>query len=156
LVETAFAVGLVAIFFIALFLINSQCLYYVNCSRELLDASDILQTRVEQMRNCHWSQITASDGSYISGSNILGTAVNGASALGSVTEVIKVDSYPTPTGTPITVTRASNGTVTVSQTNSSVTNGDMAAITVQLTWTTAPGGRARSVAISTVWAENTR
>jgi hypothetical protein len=156
LIETTFAVALVAIFFVALFMINTQCLYYVNCSRELLDASGVLQTRMEQLRNCHWSQITASNGSYISGSNVLGKAVSGESSLGSATEVITVDSYPTATGAPIKVTRASNGAVTVNHTNSAVANGDMAAITIQLTWTTAPGKRARSVALSTIWAENTR
>jgi hypothetical protein len=165
LVDTAFGAALVAIFFIALFLINSQCLYYVNCSRELLDASGILQARMEQLRNCHWSQIADSTGSYISGSNILGTAVSGESLLGSVTEVITVDKYPTPTPAPsgsptptppIKITRSPNGTVAVNQQNSSVATGDMAAITISLSWSTAPGARARSVSLSTVWAENTR
>jgi hypothetical protein len=155
LVETAFGVALTAIFFIALFLINSQCLYYVNCSRELLTASGVLQTRMEQLRNCHWSNVTKSDGTYISGSNVLGTAAPGASLLSSTVETITVDSYPTPTNTPITITRT-NGTASVTQTNANVTNGDMATITIQLTWNTAPGRRARKVALSTVWAENTR
>jgi hypothetical protein len=163
LVETAFAAALVAVFFAALFLINSQCLYFVNCSREILCASGILQTRMEQLRNCHWSQVTASDGSYISGSNVLGTAPPGAGILGSVTEVITVDKYPKPSPSaspsptpPIQVTRASNGAVTVNQQNTSVSGGDMAFITIQLTWTTAPGARSRSVMLSTIWAENTR
>jgi hypothetical protein len=156
LVETAFSAALVGIFFAALFLINSQCLYYVNASRELLCASGILQTRMEQLRNCHWSQVTDTSGNYISSASVLGTAVSGQSNLGATTEVIKVDSYPTPTGTPITVTRGSDGTVTVNQTNSAIANGDMASITVQLSWTTAPSARSRSVMLSTIWAENTR
>jgi hypothetical protein len=162
LIETAFGAALVAVFFIALFLINSQCLYYSNCSRELLTASGVLQTRMEQLRNCHWSQVTASSGSYVSGSNVLGTAAPGASLLSTPVEVITIDSYPvpqasaTPAATPIQVTRNSNGTTTVNSTNSAVANGDMAAITIQLTWNTAPGARSRKVALSTVWAENTR
>jgi hypothetical protein len=156
LVETSFAVALVGIFFVGLFSLNSQCLYFVNSSRELLTASGVLQTRMEQLRNVHWSQISNSAGTYIAGSNVLGTAVSGESTLGSVTEVITVDSYPTATGTPLQVTRASNGTVTVNQTNSSIATGDMATITIQLTWMAAPGARSRSVALSTIWAENTR
>lgn len=156
LIETSFAVALVGIFFVGLFSLNSQCLYLVNSSRELLMASGVLQTRMEQLRNVHWSQISDSTGSYIAGSNVLGTAANGESNLGTVSEVITVDSYPTATGTPIKVTRASNGTVTVNQTNSAVATGDMAAITIQLSWKAAPGARLRSVALSTVWAENTR
>lgn len=156
LVETAFAVALVAIFFVGLFLIDSQCLYYVNCSRELLSASSMLQARMEQIRNCHWSQITDANGTYLSSSSVLGTAVTGGSSLGAITEVITVDSYPTATGTPIKVTRASNGTVTVNQTNSSVTTGDLASITIQTSWTTAPGARSRLVALTTIWGENSR
>jgi hypothetical protein len=111
---------------------------------------------MEQMRNCHWSQVTDGTGAYISGSNILGTAVTGSSNLSTLTEVVTVDSYPTATGTPIKVTRASNGTVTVNQTNANVTKADLAAITVSISWTTAPGGRPRTVAVSTLWGENTR
>lgn len=159
MIETAFAAALVGISFVALFSINSQCLYYVNCSRELLTASNVLQARMEQLRNCHWSQVTASDGSYIKGANVLGTAAPGVAALGSVTEVIKVDSYPSPqSGSPgaLTITRLPNGTLTGPTTNAAIASGDMAAITISISWTTAPGSRSRSVSLSTVWAEKTR
>ena len=160
LVETAFAAALVAVFFVSLFLINSQCLYFVNCSRELTTASGILQTRMEQLRNCHWSQLTASDGSYIRSSSVLGTAAPGASQLGAMTETINVNSYPTAAGAGITLTRQADGSVPAPSPsptpNTAVAKADMASITIQLTWTTAPGGRSRSASLSTVWAENTR
>ena len=157
LVETAFACALVGIFFASLFLINSQCLYFANSSRELVTASGILQARMEQLRNCHWSQLTSSTGSYISSSSVLGTAAPGASQLGTITETIKVDSYPTaqPSPGPITVTRTNN-TASCTTQNAAVASADMASITISLTWTTAPGGRPRSVSLSTLWAENTR
>ena len=156
LVETAFSAALVAVFFAALFLINSQCLYFVNCSREILCASGILQTRMEQLRNCHWSQVTASNGAYIASNSVLGTAASGSSNLGATTEVIKIDSYPTPTNTPITVTRTNGAVPSPTPGSAAIANGDMATITIQLTWTTAPGARSRSVMLSTIWAENTR
>jgi hypothetical protein len=148
LIDTTFAVALVGLFFIALFLVNSQCLYFVNCSRELLTAGGVLQTRMEQIRNLHQSQIAATDIQ-----TILNAAVSGESALGSVQEVITVDTYPTASGSPIQVTRASNGTVTINHTNTFGSSGNsvLVSITAQTSWTSAPGARARSVSISTVW-----
>lgn len=150
LIDVAFAAAVVALAYIALFLVNTQCLYFVNCSRELVTAGGVLQTRMEQIRNLKQSSISASD---ITSNNVLGTAVNGESALGSVQEVITIDTYPNPSGSPIQVTRASNGTVTINHTNTfgSSSNPVLVSITAQTSWTSAPGARPRSVSISTVW-----
>lgn len=153
LIDTVFAAALVGLFFVALFGVNSQCLYLVNSSRELSTAAQVLQGRMEQLRNCHWGQIT--DPNYLS-NNIFTTAMNGASNLGNVSEVATINAYPTALNPAMQLTRASNGTVTVNSTNSAIANGDMVTINLQVSWTAAPGSRSRSVAIDTIWAENSR
>jgi hypothetical protein len=153
LIDTVFAAALVGVFFVTLFGVNSQCLYVVNSSRELSTAGQALQGRMEQVRNCHWSQIT--DPNYLSNS-VFNTAMNGVSNLGAVTEVATINAYPTALNPAIQLTRNSNGTVTINSTNSAIANGDMVSVTLQVSWTAGPGARNRSVAITTTWAENSR
>ena len=153
LVEAMFATALVAGFFVSLFALSTQCLYFANASRELVAAGQTGQTRLEQLRDCTWAQVTSA--SYIHDS-ILNSAVTGASTLGSVTEVVKVDGYPTALNPYIQVTRAGNGTVTIDSTNNATAANDMAIITVTLTWTASPAARSRSIVVSTVYAENSK
>ena len=152
-IDNVVAMTIFAGFFIALYSINTQCLQLVSSSRQALAAGESLQDRMEQVRTCTWAQIT--DSNYIS-SSILNTAANNAPLLGSITEVITVNAYPTAVNPPIQVTRASNGTVTVNSTNATIKNGDLVAINIQLSWTAARGSRARSMAINTIWGENSR
>ena len=151
-VETLFAVGLVATFFVTLFAVSSQCMYFVNASRELLIAGQTAQSRLDQVRNCTWTQLT--DANYIA-NNILNTAVNGSSSLGTVTEVVTINAFPTAVSPAMQITR-SGGTTTINSTNSTIASGDMATINVLLSWSAAPGARSRSLAVSTTWVENVR
>ena len=121
---------------------------------QLIAAGQTGQTRLEQMRNCTWAQVT--NATYIHDS-ILNTAVTGASTLGSVSEEVKVDAYPTPLGQYIKVTRNNGtGTATIDPTYNSTAANDLAIITVKLTWTASPAARPRSVVVSTVYAENSK
>ena len=163
LLEAAFGASIAGIFFVALFGLSSQCLYFANASREVTTAGQTAQSRLEQLRNCTWAQITKSDGTYIAGTTtehaVLYASVNGASNLGALTEVVTISPYPAPSPaqSPIQVTRASNGTVTVNSTNSTMTtNAEMVSIGLQLTWNSSPPARSRSISVSTVYAQNTR
>jgi hypothetical protein len=153
----------VGIFFVALFGLSSQCLFFANASREVTTASQTAQSRLEQLRNCTWAQITKSDGTYIAGTTaeqaVLYAPMNGASSLGAVTEVVTINPYPAPSPaqSPIQVTRAGNGTVTVNSTNTKITtDADMVTINLQFTWSAAPPARSRTIGVSTVYANYTR
>jgi type II secretory pathway pseudopilin PulG len=162
LLDATFATAVVALFFVTLFSLNTQCLFFVNSSRELMSAGQTAQSRLEQIRNLTWSDITntstyTSDTTSIQ--NALNAPVNNSSlSLGSVSERVVINPYPlpSPAPTPIQITRATTGIVTVDKTNSTIANGDMATINVQLTWTAAPGGRSRSISASTIYAKNSQ
>lgn len=159
LVEAVFACALVAVFFIGIFGLNSQCLLFANSSKELMSAGQSLQARMEQLRANNWATVTTAS----SVQTLFTPAVSGATTLGAVTEVVTIYKYPppaNPTPTPIQLTRVSNGsanvTPTINTTNATLTNGDMVRINLQWSWQSAPGGRQRSMAISTIYGKNTQ
>jgi hypothetical protein len=159
LLEAAFAAAIVGVSFVTLFALNTQCLYFVNSSRELTTAGQVAQSRTEQFRNLTWAQIT--DPIYIR-DNVLNAPVNaGASSLGAVTEVVKINKYPTAVSPGIQVTRVGNatggGSVTSDTTpNAVIATADMWTISLQLTWTAAPVARSRTMTVSTIYGKNTQ
>ena len=157
--EAAFAAALVAVSFVTLFALNTQCLYFVNSSREVTTAGQTVQSRMEQLRNCTWAQITDAT----SVQTLLTPPMTGASSLGSVTEVVTINKYPltNPSPTPIQLTRVGSGVGNVVPTiNStptpSLASADMVAISLQLSWTAGPRARARKIAVSTIYGKNTQ
>jgi hypothetical protein len=171
LVEAVFACALVAVFFIGIFGLNSQCLLFANSSKELMSAGQSLQARMEQLRGitttaspcpcAPWGKITSAT----SLQTLFTPAISGATNLGAVTEVATIYKYPppaNPTPTPIQLTRVSNGSANVTPTinpghdDAALTNGDMVQINLKWSWQSAPGGRQRSMSISTIYAKNTQ
>lgn len=148
-VENLIAMVIVVLFFAALYAINSQGLYVLNSGREALVANVCLRDRIEQLRNCSWSQLT--DSSYLS-ANILNASQSGASNLGSLTETLTINSYPTALNPAIVLTR-SNGTVTVTSTNAAIASSTLVRVDESLSWIAAPGGRSRAQATSTLMAK---
>lgn len=160
LVEATFACALVAVFFIGIFGLNSQCLLFANSSKELMSAGQSLQARMEQLRASTWATVTTAT----SVQTLLTPAVSGATNLGAVTEKVWIYRYPppaNPTPAPIYLTRVSNGSANVTPTidpSSPATqaNTDMVQINLQWSWQSAPGGRQRSMSISTIYGKNTQ
>ncbi len=165
LVEATFACALVAVFFVGLFGLNSQCLLFANSSRELMSAGQSLQARMEQLRACAWAA-TPGKLAITSATDVqtlLTPAVSPISSLGSLTEVVTIYKYPppaNPTPTPIQLTRVANGTANVTPTintnNATLASGDMVQVNMKWTWQAAPGGRQRSMSISTIYGKNTQ
>jgi hypothetical protein len=149
-IENIFALALVAISFVALFSLNAQCLYMLNSGRGAVFATQSLQDRAEQLRNCTWSQLT--DASYIQ-SSVLNSSTNGIQNLGQVTETVTVNAYPTALNPPNSVVR-SNGSPSTVSSNAAIANGDMVRVDIVLAWTRL-GNRARTKAMTTVIAKNT-
>lgn len=151
LVEAMFAVGLVATSFISLYTMSSQCLYFTNRSREVVRAGQTAQTRLEQMRTCTFAQVT--DPNYLK-NNIFNASVIGASTLGTVTEIVTINAYPTPVTPAIQLTRAADGTVAIDSTNSAIATSSLASVNLQLTWKAPRSTRSRTIGVSTVCGVN--
>ena len=118
LVEAAFATAIVAVFFAGLFAMNGRAMNMLRQSVECTAATSTLQNRLEMVRSATWEQMT--DSTYLR-DTILAAAASGAPYLCNLSEKITLNTYPEPLvysqGTnvqsTIEVTRAANGTVTV-------------------------------------------
>ena len=150
LVENAVAVAIVGLFFVALYMLNTQCLYMLNSGREAVAAEQSAQDRLEQLRNCTWAQLT--DANYLR-DNILSASTTGARNLGSVTETVTVNAYPIALSPAISIVR-SNGTATAASSNASIANTDIVRVDLALNWQAGPGGRSRTQAVTTLIAQN--
>jgi hypothetical protein len=150
LIENAFAVAIVGLFFVALYALSTQCVYMLNSGREAAAAEQSAQDRLEQLRNCTWAQLT--DAGYLR-DNILSASTTGARNLGFVTETVTVNAYPTAINPAISVVR-SNGTATAASSNASIANSDIVRVDLALSWKAGPGGRSRTQAMTTLIAQN--
>ena len=150
LVENAFAVAIVGLFFVTLYALNAQCLYMLNSGREAAAAEQSAQDRLEQLRNCTWAQLT--DASYLR-DNVLNGSTTGERNLGLVTETVTVNAYPVALNPAISVVR-SNGTATTASLNASIADSDIVRVDLVLNWTAGPGGRSRTQAVTTLIAQN--
>ena len=101
-VENLIAMVIVVLFFSALYGLNSQALYLLNSGREALVANVCLRDRVEQLRNCTWTQLT--DSTYLR-TSVLNSSPSGAANLGNLTETLTINSYPAAGNPPISLTR---------------------------------------------------
>jgi hypothetical protein len=150
-IENIFAMAIVVLFFCALYAMSSQSLYMLNAGRGAVVADESLQDRIEQLRNCTWSQLT--DASYLQ-SSVLNSSTNGGAHLGRVTETVTVNAYPIALSPPTSVVR-SNGSANITTANASIANGDLVRVDSTLTWTAGPGGRARTQATTALIAKYT-
>jgi prepilin-type N-terminal cleavage/methylation domain-containing protein len=148
-IETMVAVAIVALFFAALYALNAQCLNVLNSGRQAAAAGQSLHDRIEQFRSCTWEQLT--DASYIQ-NNILNAATTSGYNIAGNTETVTLSAYPIGT-MPTTVVRT-NGTASITSSNSNLVNGDMVRVDVSLTWVAALGARARSQSLSSIIAKN--
>jgi len=147
--ENIFAMMIVVLFFAVLYAVNSQSLYILNSGRGAALSDECLQDRIEQLRNCTWSQLT--DASYLQ-SSVLNSSTNGAAHLGQVTETVTVNAYPFALSPPISVVR-SNGSASIASSNASIANGDLVRVDSSLTWTVGLGGRAHTQATTALIAK---
>jgi Tfp pilus assembly protein PilE len=149
LIENVFAVAIVGLFFIALYALNSQCVYMLNSGRGAAIAEQSSQDRLEQLRNCTWAQLT--DANYLR-DNVLNASTT-ARSLGAVTETVTVNAYPIAVSPVISVVR-NNGTATTASSNAAIANGDIVRVDLALSWNAGLGGRSRSQAMTTLIAKN--
>lgn len=147
LVENMVAVAIVAVIFSGLFVLSSHCMNITNSGRQAAQASLGIADRMSTLRNSTWAQLTNS--SYLQNS-VLNTPTSGSSKLNTVTETITINTYPTPLSPAISVIRSPSSS-SVSTTNSSIANGNMARVDILLSWS-GPGGRTRVQSTTTIIA----
>ena len=156
LVDVMVAITLVVASFTALYALGGRCFYVINSGKELTSAQQVLQDRIEQLRNLQWTQVT--DPNYLA-NNVLNQASSNAAYLNSLSETVTIYAYPPPaappTPTPIQLT-VSNGSVTTGSTNSTIASGNLCRIDVTESWTAGRTGLARSITNTTVQANKSR
>ena len=149
------AAALLAMFLTSLFALNSTVMRMLRSASETANASQELQTRVEQIRLTNWLQATNPDAVQ----DLLRRATNATLNLPDLTETLLVRpySYALPEQSPaFKFQRASDGTVSPATDGPTATGADLADPSVAmirfdyaLTWRSW-GGRTRTRALTTV------
>ena len=151
LVDIMVAFTVVVASFTALYALGAQCMSLTSSGRELTSAQQVLQDRIEQLRNLQWTQVT--DANYLA-NNVFNQASGNGTYLNSLTETVSVNAYPTAsTAASVTVV---NGTVTSVITNSAIASGDLCRVDITESWTARRTGQARSITNTTVQANKSR
>lgn len=141
----------IALCMAGLFTMNSFGFKTVRAGKETVAASLVVQERIDQLRKGTWINVT--DPAYVQ--TLLGAAPGAGDPLPGRTERITINAYPavSPTPTPIQVTRAANGTVTINSSNNTLRQQPMVRADVTTTWTASRTGRTRTRTIATVIAQ---
>lgn len=148
LIECVFALAVVASFFAGLYGLNTQCLLTLNAGREALAAEQSMRDRIEQLRSCTWAQVT--DAKYLH-ANILCASPDSTVNLGSPSETLTVNAYPTPISPQIKITRVGGSATTISS-NAAMASQELVRVQVSLTWTTR-GSRVRTQSVTSIIAK---
>ncbi len=119
ILEAAFASAIATVVLTGLFVLQSNMMRMLNATTETANASMHLQTRVEQVRLANWPQLC--DPNWVQ-TNLLGSPTDADVNLPRLTETYTVTPYQSPSSRapavpppgPFTVTRAANGTLSVS------------------------------------------
>ncbi|MEA3213664.1 MAG: hypothetical protein QOE70_6721 [Chthoniobacter sp.] len=143
MIDCIFAVAIVGLFFGVIYSVCSQCMGLLNAGRDLNEAQQFSQQRVEQLRHSTWPQIT--DPAFLRDS-VLGSIPAGQPIAGRVSETLTIDSYPTPATTPIRVSRLPTGAPAVLTSNTAIASAEMARVTLALSWPGRRGTKTRTIA----------
>jgi hypothetical protein len=135
LIECIFATTVVAVFFCAVYAISARCLLVLEQGREVSAAQFSLQDRLEQLRSLAWSQLTSA--TYLQ-SSVLNTATNTSVNLGSLTETVTVNAYPTAISPQNDVVR-SGGSASILTSNASMSSQQIVRLDITLSWVSRSG-----------------
>lgn len=149
LIETTIAATVGALFLSSLFSINSASMQTVKMARESASASQVLQQRFEALRIANWHQVT--DATWLK-NNLLNTAAPGTAALKGVAEQLTLVPYGSATTGNTQLVRAINGTVTIVNSQSLLTENAIEVIWT-LTYSGTPGDRPMMRQVVTILAK---
>lgn len=112
LVEILVAVAVGAVGFTSLAAVSSQCIRQLAVQAETTAASQLVEERLEKARSSSWSTLT--DAASLR-DTVLGSSSAQEARLHNYYETITVSPYPSvsPSPTPLVVSRASDGTLSI-------------------------------------------
>ncbi len=141
--EAAVAGAIAVILLAGLFVLNSDVMRLLRSSTEAANASQHLQTRVEQVRLANWNQLT--DPTWVQGT-LLANPTDADSNLSGLSETFTITPYPSPCSSPsnvsppppFTVTRQADGSTSVAPSgygySTVLANQEMLRIDLAITW----------------------
>jgi len=135
LVDVSMALVVSALFGLAAFETNSRLVLALKNQKGSTAATMALQERKESLRGTAFNSIA--DANYIK-ANIFQNPTASEGPLGSLSETVTVDAYPTPTGSPIVLLRNStypSCQIVSSNSNLSYPSQRVLRVDVVLTWT---------------------
>ncbi len=155
LAETLVGLAVVALFGAAAFATSSRLLLTLKGEKESTVATTALQERKESLRGTAFNSIA--NANYIQ-TNIFTNPTGSEGPLGSLSETVTVDAYPTPTGSPTVLLRNSTyPSCQIVSSNSNLsylpptTSNTQLRVDVVLTWTSA-NGRTRTRQFSEIFS----
>ena len=144
MVDVLVAVLVVGVAFAGVFAANSRAMSLVKSAKQAAVASKCLQQRIEQIRNYNWSQLI----DYVAMQDLYSTPPLPSIELPGFSEQVTVSGFTAatsgsasdaPTGTPLQITRGTDGTVTLVSDNSGLATQKIVRVDVRITWP-GPGG----------------
>jgi type II secretory pathway pseudopilin PulG len=139
LVDVSMALVVTVLFGAAAFATNSRLLLSLKNQKESTAATTALQERKESLRSIAFNSIAGAN--YIH-DNIFTFPTQSEGPLGSLSETVTVDAYPSPTGSPTTLLRNSqypSCQIVSNNANLSYPSQSVLRVDVVLTWTSANG-----------------
>lgn len=120
---------LVAVFLSGAFYANSRGLNMLRCSKETVQASKVLQERLETVRTANWTEVTDAE--------TIRDFYNAAPTdcvLNGITEKITLSPWPATAVTPTVITRSSVGAAAIVTDNVDLVDRFAILATVQVSW----------------------
>jgi type II secretory pathway pseudopilin PulG len=151
LVDVCMALAVCALFGAAAFATSSRLLLSLKSQKESTAATTALQERKESLRGTAFNSIA--DANYIH-DNIFTNPTGSEGPLGSLSETVTVDAYPTPTGSPTKLLRNSqypSCQIVSNNTNLSSPSQNLLRVDILFTWTSA-NGRSRNRQFSEIFS----
>jgi len=151
LAETLVGLAVVALFGAAAFATSSRLLLTLKGEKESTAATTALQERKESLRGTAFDSIASAN--YIQ-TNIFTNPTGSEGPLGSLSETVTVDAYPTPTGSPTVLLRNSQYPschIVSNNANLSYPSQSVLRVDVLFAWTSA-NGRSRTRQFSEIFS----
>jgi hypothetical protein len=140
LVETAAAVGLLALFIATLLVLGSNLLGLLRSSQANISANQVLHERMEIIHTANWLQLT--DANFLS-TDFLATDAKSSAELSHPVETLTVSAYPPKAGMVAQVVRENHATRIVTS-NPLLKNERMVRVDFTVNWKGFPRNRDRS------------
>jgi hypothetical protein len=151
LAEVCVALFICVLFGAAAFATNSRLVLTLKGQKESTAATTALQERKESLRGTAFNSIA--DANYLH-DNIFTNPTGSEGPLGSLSETVTVDAYPTPTGSPTKLLRNSqypSCQIVSTNANLSYPSQNLLRVDILFTWTSA-NGRSRNRQFSEIFS----